>query len=460
MANIQISLTTDVKGALPVGNVDTGNGTWNFATLQVGGVAVASQAYADALKAGLAPKDEVVAASTANLTLSGAQTIDGVAVVAGDRVLAKNQSTASENGVYVVALGAWSRAVDFDADADVTNGALIPVKAGGTANGSKFFLMLTADPAIGTDAISFTQFPASGASAGVDGDITAIEPDNVADAGVSAAFAPADHVHDVTTAACADLAESTGTSTAGTANSLARSDHAHKFPDLGKEGASTLIDNMRRRAAELSILPDANGATVQPVEGSRGFAVTAEGTPAMSVRVAAGIGYGGSDYKRNAVPAGNQQVSLSAADATNTRYDAIVIPSTGGNATPTKREGTADPSPVIPSLTAGDVLVSVVKVAANATEIQTADIFDHRRAANPRGRSATFTANGSTAAFTLSHRVFGGVVVFRDGLRMEEGADADASHFQLSEPVEANGSRITFGANPANNAIIRVDYQG
>jgi len=63
----------------------------------------ATKAYVDAVKQALDIKDSVRAATTANITLSGAQTIDGVSVVAGDRVLVKDQSTASQNGIYVAA---------------------------------------------------------------------------------------------------------------------------------------------------------------------------------------------------------------------------------------------------------------------------------------------------------------------------------------------------------------------
>jgi hypothetical protein len=60
-------------------------------------------------------KDYVKAASIANLTLSGAQTVDGVALVAADRVLVKDQTDPADNGIYVVATGSWSRASDANA---------------------------------------------------------------------------------------------------------------------------------------------------------------------------------------------------------------------------------------------------------------------------------------------------------------------------------------------------------
>jgi len=78
-------------------------------------------------------KRAVRVATTANITLSGTQTIDGIAVVAGDRVLVKDQSTASQNGIYVVAAGAWSRSTDADASSEL-GAAMVGVDSG-TANG-------------------------------------------------------------------------------------------------------------------------------------------------------------------------------------------------------------------------------------------------------------------------------------------------------------------------------------
>ena len=78
-------------------------------------------------------KRAVKAATTANITLSGTQTIDGIALVAGDRVLVKDQTAPAQNGIYVVAAGAWSRAADADSSSELT-GAMVAVDQG-TVNG-------------------------------------------------------------------------------------------------------------------------------------------------------------------------------------------------------------------------------------------------------------------------------------------------------------------------------------
>lgn len=81
--------------------------------------------YVDNLVTGLTWKQSVVAGTTANITLSGTQTIDGIAVVAGDRVLVKDQTNATQNGIYVVATGAWSRAVDNDSGLEIATSTVL-----------------------------------------------------------------------------------------------------------------------------------------------------------------------------------------------------------------------------------------------------------------------------------------------------------------------------------------------
>jgi len=74
----------------------------------------ATKAYVDNVTAGINFHQPVRVATTGNITLSGTQTIDGVSVVAGDRVLVKDQTDQKTNGIYVVASGSWTRATDAD----------------------------------------------------------------------------------------------------------------------------------------------------------------------------------------------------------------------------------------------------------------------------------------------------------------------------------------------------------
>lgn len=121
----------------------------------------ATKQYVDAVAQGLDAKPSVIAATTANITLSGPQTIDGVALVAGNRVLVKNQTTASQNGIYLVAAGAWTRALDADVWAELP-GAFTFVERG-TLYGSCGFVCSVADGGtLGTTSITFAQFSGAG----------------------------------------------------------------------------------------------------------------------------------------------------------------------------------------------------------------------------------------------------------------------------------------------------------
>lgn len=122
----------------------------------------ATKAYVDATATGLDVKASVRAIATSNITLSGTQTIDGVACVAGDRVLVAGQSTGADNGIYVVAAGAWSRAQDANTSAQVTSGMFTFVSEG-TANADSGWVLATNDPiTLGTTALSFVQFSGAG----------------------------------------------------------------------------------------------------------------------------------------------------------------------------------------------------------------------------------------------------------------------------------------------------------
>ena len=144
-------------------------------------------------------KQEVVAATTAAITLSGTQTIDGVALSAGQRVLVKDQASAPTNGIYVVSASAWSRATDLDEAAEFTNGVAVTVEQG-TTNGDRAFIMssdgtitvgtsdltwvtlggtgtsYTAGNGLALSGSSFAVEPASGGGIAVDGSGVAIDP--------------------------------------------------------------------------------------------------------------------------------------------------------------------------------------------------------------------------------------------------------------------------------------------
>ena len=120
----------------------------------------------DAVKQALDIKESVRVATTANITiatdLNVGDTIDGVTLADGDRVLVKNQTTASENGIYVAGASP-ARAADANTSAEVTSGLFVFVEEG-TANGDNGYVLTTNDTiTLGNTALTFTQFSGAGA---------------------------------------------------------------------------------------------------------------------------------------------------------------------------------------------------------------------------------------------------------------------------------------------------------
>ena len=117
---------------------------------------IVNKLYVDTIAQGLNPKGACKAGTLTNITLSGLQTIDGYSVLAGNRVLVKNQGTSSENGIYIASASAWTRAVDMDVWAEVP-GAYTVVLNGSQANTA--WVSTSADTGtINVTPITFVQF--------------------------------------------------------------------------------------------------------------------------------------------------------------------------------------------------------------------------------------------------------------------------------------------------------------
>jgi phage-related tail fiber protein len=122
---------------------------------------LATKHYVDNAIQGLQVKASVKAATTANVTLSGEQTIDGIVLVTGDRVLVKNQSAPAENGIYVVDAASWARAADVDDWAEVP-AAFTFVEEGNTLQDTGWISTAISGGSLGTTAIEWVQFSSAG----------------------------------------------------------------------------------------------------------------------------------------------------------------------------------------------------------------------------------------------------------------------------------------------------------
>jgi len=135
-----------------------------ISTTPSGSTDIANKSYVDTIAQGLDTKASVVAATTVDITLSGAQTIDGISIVAADRVLVKNQTLSQNNGIYLCASGAWTRTTDMNTWAQVP-GAYVFVETGTTLADTGWVCTSNAGGTLGTTAITWAQF--SGAGSGV-----------------------------------------------------------------------------------------------------------------------------------------------------------------------------------------------------------------------------------------------------------------------------------------------------
>ena len=139
---------------------------------------LATKSYVDALAVNLGKRGRVRAATTANITIStalnNADTLDGVTLATGDLVLVKDQSTAAQNGVYVVGASP-ARSSEFDTYNEHP-GSLLVVEEGTANADTLWFCSSNAGGTLGSTAIAFSQVTAGGGS-GVAEDLTTAETD-------------------------------------------------------------------------------------------------------------------------------------------------------------------------------------------------------------------------------------------------------------------------------------------
>ena len=151
-----IGATTPSTGVFT--NIATTTGT--ISTTPSSSTDIANKLYVDTVALGISWKEPAQAATTANITLSGLQTIDGVALAAGNIVLVKNQTNAAQNGIYVASAGAWTYAPGSTTWAQYV-GAMIFVDGGAQA-GSLWYNLAQPGGTLGTTNMTWSNFSTSG----------------------------------------------------------------------------------------------------------------------------------------------------------------------------------------------------------------------------------------------------------------------------------------------------------
>jgi hypothetical protein len=135
--------------------------TGQVTTSPSSGTDIANKSYVDSVAQGLNPKQAVKCGTTGAITLSGLQTIDGYTTLAGDRVLVKNQGTASQNGIYIASSSTWTRATDMDVWSEVPGAYMVVLN--GSSNANTGWVSTSADTGtINVTPITFVQFSGTG----------------------------------------------------------------------------------------------------------------------------------------------------------------------------------------------------------------------------------------------------------------------------------------------------------
>ena len=147
--------------ATPTVDFSVGGNRILFVGTPVVGTDAANKNYVDSVAQGLDAKPSVRAATTANITLSGTQTIDGVALAANERVLVKNQSIGTQNGIYAVSAGSWTRVTDAD-DIEKLRSAFVFVEQGTVNGDTGWTCTVDLGATWGATALTWVQFSGAG----------------------------------------------------------------------------------------------------------------------------------------------------------------------------------------------------------------------------------------------------------------------------------------------------------
>lgn len=184
-----VSITNSTINSTTIGATTPSTAAFTTATMvnqPVGNLDLCNKTYVDAAIVGISWKQPVVAATlSSNITLSGAQSIDGVSVVAGNRVLVKNQTNQAENGIYIAATGPWSRSADANAWDELVS-ALVFIESGSQA-GTAWYCPVQPGGTLGVTPITWSNFSIAGTYYAGTGLTLAANTFSITNTGVSAA---------------------------------------------------------------------------------------------------------------------------------------------------------------------------------------------------------------------------------------------------------------------------------
>ncbi|RWO39113.1 MAG: hypothetical protein EOS12_28590 [Mesorhizobium sp.] len=257
-------------------------------------------------------------ATTADITLSGLQTIDGSVTAANDRVLVKNQTTSTQNGIYIASAGAWQRARDMDTNRDLTKGTRLTVIEG-SANAGREYYVSTANPiTVGTTNLAFTETlssnaggsaAAAAASAGAALVSQGAASTSASNAATSASAASTSASGAATSATNAATSATTATTSATTATTSA-SNASTSATNAGNSAAAAASSASAAAATLAGALPKAGGIMTGALVLNQG----AVATPGLSFDTDLNTGlYSPGNNTLGLVTAGTERIAVTAA---------------------------------------------------------------------------------------------------------------------------------------------------
>jgi len=291
---------------------------------------IANKLYVDTVAQGLDAKASCIAATTANITLSGTQTIDGISVIAADRVLVKNQTLSQNNGIYLCAAGAWTRTTDADTWDELTS-AFTFIETGTVNADTGYVCTANAGGTLGTTALPWSQFSGAGsytASTGLTltGTVFSLTaPVTVALGGTNATSAGIAAFNNISGFTAAGATGTTST------NLVFSTSPTLVTPALGTPSSATLTNatGLPLTTGVTGTLPVANGGT--GVTTSTGTTnVVLSGSPTITTPVIAQINdaNGNETLKLTSIASAVNEVTIENASTGN----AVHISATGGDA--------------------------------------------------------------------------------------------------------------------------------
>jgi hypothetical protein len=183
-----LNITNSTINSTTIGATTPSSAAFTTATVStapVSGNDVVNKTYLDYFAAGLSWKQPVLCATTTNITLSGLQACDGVTPAAGDRVLVKSQTTASQNGIYLASATAWSRAPDADTWNELIS-AITFIETGSTLTGTAWYCTAQPGGTLGTTAVNWSNFSVAASYSAGTGLTLAANVFSITNTGVSA----------------------------------------------------------------------------------------------------------------------------------------------------------------------------------------------------------------------------------------------------------------------------------